>query len=101
MPSPRRRTGPPRRYPSNCAPRSGSLRGSRAKSMVQQMLSTFGVEKLRVRLTDESDPIELFMAPLRDSIRVELRGRYAVAARVYEELAAAYDRHAGALTPPA
>lgn len=83
------------------APRHGNLLGRGAKSMVRQLVGTIGAEKIRVRLTDESDPIELFMAPLRDSIRVELRGRYAVAARVYEELAAAYDRHAGALAAPA
>lgn len=83
------------------APRSGSLLGRSAKSMVQQLIGTMGAEKIRVRLTDESEFIDLFMAPLRDSIRVELRGRYAVAAMVHEELSAAYDRHAGALAPPA
>jgi len=63
-----------------------------AKQMVRQLIPTQGVEKLRVKMTDESDPIELFMAPLKDAIRVELLGRYPAPNRVYEELEAAFGR---------
>lgn len=73
------------------APRTGHLVGRFAKDMVRQMRDALGVEKIRVRLTEESDPIELFMAPLKDTITVELRGRYAIADRVYEELSAKVD----------
>lgn len=63
-----------------------------AKQMVRQLIPTQGVEKLRVKMTDESDPIELFMAPLKDAIRVEVLGRYPAPNRVYEELEAAFGR---------
>ena len=81
------------------APRNGSLVGRWAKSMVRQMVDTVGVEKIRIRLTEESDPVELFMAPLKDTIRVELHGRYAIADMAYEELSAAYDRNQETLAP--
>lgn len=56
------------------------------------------MEKIRVRLTDEADPIELFAAPLKDKIVVEQRGRYPTAADVFSELERAYDRNLGALS---
>lgn len=63
-----------------------------AKRMIVEALRMRGPRKIRVLLTDESEPIELFMAPLKDTIRVEMLGRYPEAARVFEELEAAYDR---------
>lgn len=63
-----------------------------AKQMIIQALRLRGPRKIRVFLTDESEPIELFMAPLKDTIRVEMLGRYPEASRVFEELEAAYDR---------
>lgn len=81
------------------APRRGSL-AQAAKQMVRQLMAAQGAEKIRVRLTDESDPVELFMAPLKDTIRVELLGRYPAAARVFEELEAAYDRQRDSITRP-
>jgi hypothetical protein len=73
------------------APRRGGL-AEAAKHMVRQLVGAPGTEKIRVRLTDESDPYELFMAPLKDSIRVELTGRYPRAHDVFRELESAYDR---------
>ena len=73
------------------APRRGGL-AEAAKQMVRQLLPATGVGKIRVRMTDESEPIELFMAPLKDVLRVELVGRYPVAADVYAGLEEAYDR---------
>lgn len=73
------------------APRRGGL-AEAAKRMVRQMMGAQGTEKIRIRLTDESEPIELFMAPLKDTIRIELLGRYPAADRVFEELEAAYER---------
>ena len=73
------------------APRRGGL-AEAAKNMVRQMLRAQGTEKIRVRLTDESEPYDMFMAPLRDVIRVELRGRYPDARDVFRELESAYDR---------
>ena len=74
------------------APRGGSL-AETAKRMVRQLVDGVGVEKVRVRLTDEHDPIELFMAPLRGSISVQLVGRYPVPAEVYQALEEAYAEH--------
>lgn len=73
------------------APRRGHL-GDVVKRWARQAITLSGVSKVRVRLTDESDPIELFLAPLRDSMRVELVGRYPVPRQVFEELESAYDR---------
>jgi hypothetical protein len=74
------------------APRLGTL-SQRAGAMVRQLVHLQGPKKVRVRLTDETDPIELFMAPLKDSITVELVGRYPVAQHVYHALEEAFDRH--------
>lgn len=73
------------------APRNGSL-ATATRSWIREMINGNGFEKVRVKLTDESDPVELFLAPLRDRIRVELPGRYPDPVRVYEALAEAYDR---------
>lgn len=73
------------------APRSGRLL-DRAKEMIQEMLPTAGVAKVRVRLTDESEPLELFMAPLKDTIEVEVLGRYPSAASAFQELEASFGR---------
>lgn len=73
------------------APRRGGLAES-AKQMVKQLMKAQGAERIRVRLTDETDPIELFMAPLKDTIQVELLGRYPAAKHVFSELESAYDR---------
>lgn len=78
------------------AERGGQL-SSGVKAMVQQALRLSGVEKIRVRLTDEADPIELFAAPLKDKIHVEQFGRYPKAADVFSELEDAYERNRAAL----
>ncbi|MEX8519049.1 MAG: DUF6731 family protein [Leptothrix sp. (in: b-proteobacteria)] len=75
------------------AERGGRL-ASAAKDLVRGLIaSDSSAKKVRVRLTDESEFIELFSAPLRDSITVPIEGRYPLARAVYEELEHAYDRH--------
>ena len=78
------------------AERGGQL-STRVKAMVRQALNLSGFEKIRVRLTDESDPIELFAAPLKDKIFVEQLGKYPRASDVFNELEDAYDRNRSAL----
>lgn len=73
------------------APRNGSL-ADRTKQMVRQMLGTPGAGKVRVKLTEDKELIELFMAPLKDGIRVEMFGRYPRANHVFSELEEAFDR---------
>lgn len=73
------------------APRGGGL-AEAAKRMVRQLVASVGVEKVRVRLTDESNPVELFMAPLRDTVEVNLVGRYPVPQEIYQALEEAHDR---------
>lgn len=77
----------------------GEQLSARAKALVRQALGMNGVEKMRVRLTDESDPIDLFSAPLKDKITVNQLGRYPAAADVFRELEGAYDRNQSALAP--
>jgi hypothetical protein len=80
------------------APRNASL-AETSKRMIRQMLGSTGIEKVRVRLSDETDPVELFMAPLRDTIRVQLVGRYPVPADVYQALEEVYERHRDQIAP--
>ena len=78
------------------APKKGSLAAA-ARNMVRQLITSAGVKKIRVRVTDDSEPIELFMAPLKDSIRVEMLGRYPAANHVYVGLEEAFDRQRGSI----
>ena len=73
------------------APRNGSL-SDRVKQMVREVVGAPGTGKVRVKLTEDKELVELFMAPLKDSIRVEMFGRYPAAASVYQELEEAFDR---------
>ena len=73
------------------APRGGSL-ADRTKQMVREMIPALGVSKVRVKLTEDKELIELFMAPLKDEIRVEMIGRYPIPLDVFEALEQAYDR---------
>lgn len=74
------------------APRRGSL-SRLARNMVRELLRAPGAEKIRVRLTDETEPVELFMAPLKDRISVMMSGRYAIAESVFQELEACFERN--------
>ena len=74
------------------APRRGHLLDSIAKAFVRKLMSQNGTKKIRIRLTDESDPIELFMAPLKDSIQIDFIGRYPPSNDVYKELEIAFGR---------
>lgn len=74
------------------APRGGHL-GKAVKDFLKGLVKSPDAEKIRVKLTDETDPIELFMAPLRDKITVEMNGRYPQPKSVFEGLESAYDRH--------
>jgi len=74
------------------APRKGHL-GARAIAVVREILNTQEATKVRVRLTDEVEPIELFMAPLKDTISLVLRGRYPLISEAFSELSEAYDRN--------
>jgi len=57
------------------------------------MMRSDAVEKVRVKVTDETDPIGLFMAPLKDEINVSMDGKYPDPISVYAELELAYDRN--------
>lgn len=75
--------------------------GDRLSTKAAEAARTFATgqqtPRVKVKLTDESDPIELFLCPLKDEIRVELVGRYPRSTEVFEELEAAYDRKLNAL----
>lgn len=73
------------------AARGGSLASSIINT-IKSMLGTEGAEKIKVRLTDDMEPIELFLSPVKDKISVELTNGYPSARDVYVELESAYDR---------
>ena len=81
------------------AARAGFL-SNPVKRSVQAMMSIAGIGKLKVRLTDDTDPIDLFLAPLRDTIRVPLLGRYPNEANVFTGLEEAYTRNASSIPTP-
>lgn len=74
------------------SPRGGSM-AERTKRYIRQLAGGAAVKKLKVRLTEETDLIDVVLAPLKDRIRVEMEGRYPVQRQVYEELEGAYDRN--------
>lgn len=76
------------------APRRGGLLDG-AKNMVRELVDSNGIKKVRIKMTDDSDPIELFMAPLKDTIRVEVMGRYPLPETVFEALEESYTRNRG------
>lgn len=78
------------------APRFGSLDGS-AKGIVRDMINLVGVKKISVRLTDETQPIDMFMQPVKGSLQVDLLGSYALPREVFEGLEAAYNEHRGSI----
>jgi hypothetical protein len=63
-----------------------------AKSLALSLLGQSGVKKVRVRLTDETNPIDLFSSTLKEEINVNLPGSYPDALEVFQALEAAYDR---------
>lgn len=65
----------------------------KAADFVRSLFRSHDVDKLRVRLTDETDPIELFAAPLRESIAVNMQGRYPDPQDVFAELEDAFERN--------
>lgn len=67
------------------------------KRTLQEMMSIAGIGKLKVRLTDDTDPIELFLSPLRDTIRVQMLSRYPSEADVFTGLEEAYTRNSGSI----
>lgn len=64
-----------------------------AKQYLMQMIQGTEFSKVKVKLTDEVDPIELFMAPVRDSLTCELIGRYPLPDDVFRGLFEAFNRH--------
>ena len=74
------------------APRGGSLT-ARAGQLAREMLGIAGTEKVRVRISAEDDPIDLFMAPLRDNIELSIVDGYPQRVEALAELEAAYDRN--------
>jgi len=64
----------------------------RVKELVRDLLGREATRKVTVKLTDETNPIELFQAPVKDTINVRLVGRYPVAREVFEGLEEAFGR---------
>lgn len=73
------------------AERGGSL-GNAAKAVVRTMIGGGEFKKVKVRLTSDTDAVKLFLAPIRDEFTIEVPGRYAPSALVFQGLEQAYDR---------
>jgi hypothetical protein len=73
------------------APRGGRL-AKKAANLVRGLIREEGVDKVRVKPTDDMEMVDLFMAPLRGSITVPLVGRYASPKAVFEGLEEEYER---------
>ncbi|MDO9277659.1 MAG: hypothetical protein Q7U05_03730 [Polaromonas sp.] len=70
----------------------GGFLANASKDIVRTMSGGNGFKKIKIRLTSDSDPVKLFLAPLRDEFTIEFLGRYAPAALVYQGLEDAYVR---------
>jgi hypothetical protein len=73
------------------AERGGRL-SKKIGNFIKQAMSLEPVDKVRVKLTDETDVIDLFLAPIKESIRVPLVGQYPETAAVYQALEDAHNR---------
>lgn len=62
-----------------------------AKQTVRDIFGQPGVSKITVKLTDEANPIELFSAPLKAKIKVDMVNGYPDKEKVFEELNEVYD----------
>lgn len=80
------------------APRSGRLSADRAKQFLLGLVGRPGTGKVRIRLTGEENPIDLFLSPVHDKIEIELSGSYPDAADVFAGLEKAYDRQRDRIT---
>lgn len=80
------------------APRSGRLSADRAKEFLLGLVGRPGTGKVRIRLTGEENPVDLFLSPVRDKIEVELLGSYPDAAEVFSGLEKAHDRQRDRIT---
>lgn len=75
------------------APRNGALGGS-VRNMIRWLAAGGEVKRAKIRLTDEKDPVDLFMSPVKDKISVPMAGRYPDQRATFEQLEEAYDRQA-------
>jgi hypothetical protein len=73
------------------AERGGRL-SKKIGNFIKQAMSLEPVDKVRVKLTDETDVIDLFLAPIKESIRVLLVGQYPDKEAVYQALEDAHHR---------
>jgi len=80
------------------APRRGRLSAERAKQYLLGLLGRPGTDKVRIRLTGEENPIDLFLSPVHDKIELELVGSYPDAGDVFVGLENAYDRQRDRIT---
>ncbi len=74
------------------SPRGGSM-SEGVKRYIRDLAYGATVKKLKIRLTEETDLVDVVMSPMKDRIRVEMDGRYPVQRQVYEELEEAYARN--------
>lgn len=65
----------------------------KTKNIVKAILGISDIEKIRVRLTDDSEPINLFTSPVKDKISVKSDGRYPVVSDLFQQLDVSYTRH--------
>lgn len=80
------------------APRGGFL-SEVTKRWIRGMLQEQAYDRIKVKVDDETDPIALFMAPLKGRIQVELQGRYPIPRAVLEGLEEQYQLHRGYIPP--
>lgn len=75
------------------APRHQTL-GGQIRGMIRWMAQGGEVTRAKVKLTDEKDPIDLFLSPVKDRISVQMLGRYPHERSAIEALGDAYERQA-------
>jgi hypothetical protein len=82
------------------AKRSESLGGNIRDTLLDALASNH-VKRVKIKFTDEPGQLyDLVVAPIKDQITVPMAGRYPVKARVFEELADAYERQVDRIPQP-
>lgn len=72
--------------------RRGQSLAQDAKDFVREMLGQKRYRRVRVRVSDDGQPVKLFLAPLKEQFTIEVLGRYPRSDLVFQGLEDAYGR---------
>lgn len=63
-----------------------------ASEKVKEMLGRSSYRRIKIRVSEDTDFVKLFLAPLKEEFTIEVPGRYPDVNKVYQGLEDAYTR---------